>query len=306
MRVEKYRGVELLMAAGAAPAPGSKAEPDQIRVAFLDANTILAGDRIELRMAIDRIKTGKLTASRGGILAGIGDLVAANDLWMVVEMPASALKDLLAVMAERSARPLGGYSKEWKPVTQTIVDIAPTKPAAAVPPGMVQIPKGDYEFFVRGIEIEGGNDPGVDVQYPWEDVPRRFHQHRLHVPSFHIDRTPVTNAEFSRFLEATRYRPQDDHNFLRDWKDGRFPEGWANKPVTWVLSFRRTTSRPVRPGIRMSRNSTSGSSLSMRRRASGPSPAIPTMSSSGHAAARRSRMRTSPSRRRSSVRSSKV
>ena len=25
-------------------------------------------------------------------------------------------------------------------------------------------------FEVRGIEIEGGNDPGVDVQYPWEDM----------------------------------------------------------------------------------------------------------------------------------------
>lgn len=148
--------------------------------------------------------------------------------------PTGALKDLLATMAERSARPLGGYSKEWKPVTQTIVDIAPTQPAAAVPRGMVQIPEGDYEFVVRGIEIEGGNDPGVDVQYPWEDAARRFHQHRLHVEGFHIDRTPVTNAEFSRFLEATHYRPQDDHNFLRDWKDGRYPEGWANKPVTWV------------------------------------------------------------------------
>ena len=24
--------------------------------------------------------------------------------------------------------------------------------------------------------IEGGNDVGVDVQYPWEDAPRRYHQ----------------------------------------------------------------------------------------------------------------------------------
>ena len=26
----------------------------------------------------------------------------------------------------------------------------------------------------------------------------------------------------------------DDLNFLRDWKNGAYPEGWANKPVTWV------------------------------------------------------------------------
>ena len=23
-------------------------------------------------------------------------------------------------------------------------------------------------------------------------------------------------------------------NFLRDWKNGNYPEGWDNKPVTWV------------------------------------------------------------------------
>ena len=27
---------------------------------------------------------------------------------------------------------------------------------------------------------------------------------------------------------------KDDLNFLRDWKDGTYPDGWANKPVTWV------------------------------------------------------------------------
>ena len=88
--------------------------------------------------------------------------------------------------------------------------------------------------MVRGIEIEGGNDPGVDVQYPWEAVGRRFHRHRVHVASFYIDRAPVTNAEFKTFVDATRYHLKDDHNFLRDWKDGSYPEGWDKKPVTWV------------------------------------------------------------------------
>jgi iron(II)-dependent oxidoreductase len=43
----------------------------------------------------------------------------------------------------------------------------------------LQIPGGDYVFKVQGIEIEGFNDIGVDVQYPWEDMPRRFHEHRM-------------------------------------------------------------------------------------------------------------------------------
>lgn len=145
-----------------------------------------------------------------------------------------SLRSLLAFMAERSKRPLASYSRDWKPVTQTVVDIRPTTPLADAPAEMVRIPAAEYDFEVHGIEIEGGNDPGVDVQYPWEDMPRRFHANRVRVPAFYIDRTPVTNAEFKKFLDKTRYHPHDDHNFLRDWKDGVFPAGWENKPVTWV------------------------------------------------------------------------
>ena len=145
-----------------------------------------------------------------------------------------AAQDLLKFMADRSRRPLTSYSREWKPVPQTIVEIAPTEPMSAAPSGMVRIPEGDFDFQVSGIEIEGGNDPGVDVQYPWEDLPRRYHHHRVHMHTFYMDRVPVTNAEFKKFLDATRYHPQDDHNFLRAWQNGNFPAGWENKPVTWV------------------------------------------------------------------------
>ena len=72
------------------------------------------------------------------------------------------------------------------------------------------------------------------MQYPWEDSPRRGHQHRLAIKPFFIDKYPVTNAEFKKFLDASHYRPKDDHNFLRDWKAGSPPAGWENKPVTWV------------------------------------------------------------------------
>jgi formylglycine-generating enzyme required for sulfatase activity len=99
---------------------------------------------------------------------------------------------------------------------------------------MVKIPAGVFDFRVSGVEVEGGNDIGVDVQYPWEDSPRRHHRKTLLMKAFYIDRSPVTNEEFRKFLDATKYHPRDDYNFLKDWKDGRFPEGGANKPVTWV------------------------------------------------------------------------
>ena len=49
-----------------------------------------------------------------------------------------------------------------------------------------------------------------------------------------IDKYPVTNAQFKQFLDATHYAPKDAINFLRDWKNGTFPQGWDNRPVTWV------------------------------------------------------------------------
>jgi formylglycine-generating enzyme required for sulfatase activity len=75
---------------------------------------------------------------------------------------------------------------------------------------------------------------GVDVQYPWEDAPRRFHEHRMQIKPFYMDKHPVTNAEFKEFLDATHYHPKDNRNFLKDWINGSYPDSWDKKPVTWV------------------------------------------------------------------------
>jgi iron(II)-dependent oxidoreductase len=148
--------------------------------------------------------------------------------------PGSDVTDLLGKMKAMSARPLASYSDEWKPLAQTLVDIKPTAVAATTPEGMMKIPGGDFHFKIEGIEIEGHNDVGVDVQYPWEKDARRFHDHRLTVKPFYIDKYPVTNSQFKTFLDATRYRPADALNFLKDWTNGQYPQGWDNKPVTWV------------------------------------------------------------------------
>jgi formylglycine-generating enzyme required for sulfatase activity len=129
---------------------------------------------------------------------------------------------------------LDSFSDTWHVLPQQLVAIHPTKAVVSAPEGMVAIPGGTFNFKVAGIEIEGGDWNGVDVQYPWEDSPRRDHIHKMEIAPFYIDRYPVTNEEFKKFVDATHYHPRDDHNFLRDWKDGTYPTGWANKPVTWV------------------------------------------------------------------------
>jgi iron(II)-dependent oxidoreductase len=148
--------------------------------------------------------------------------------------PDSGIQKLMSKMKELSATPLSAYSHEWKTVPQQIVPIASVKPPAASPVDMVKIPEADFDFRVSGIEIEGLNDIGVDVQYPWEDSARRTHDHPMHLKSFWIDKYPVTNAQFKKFLDATHYHPKDDLNFLQDWSGGTYPAGWDNKPVTWV------------------------------------------------------------------------
>jgi iron(II)-dependent oxidoreductase len=99
---------------------------------------------------------------------------------------------------------------------------------------MVEIPAATYDFKVRGLEIEGGVQAGVDVAYPWEAEPRRFHDHVLNIGRFFIDKNPVTNLQYKAFLEASHYAPADDGHFLKDWTGGAYPAGWGDKPVTWV------------------------------------------------------------------------
>ncbi len=162
----------------------------------------------------------------------------ASGFGSVLAQPApadGALNEFLAKMKQLNAQPLSSFPKTWRFLPQQIVAIPPAPAASTAPEGMIKVPAAsDFLFDVHGIEIEGGDDIGVDVQYPWEDSPRRHHSHKMSIPSFYIDKYPVTNAAFARFLSATRYHPDDDHNFLRDWKDGRFPAGLENRPVTWV------------------------------------------------------------------------
>ena len=148
--------------------------------------------------------------------------------------PPGDLDAFLSKMKDLTGRPLRTYSKEWKVLPQQMVEIAPTRKPPAPPPGMTAIPAGAFDFRVSGIEIEGGNEDGVDLQYPWEPSPRRHHRRLMQAAAFYIDLYPVTNAEFKKFLDATDYRPGDDHNFVRDWRNGTYPGGWAKKPVTWV------------------------------------------------------------------------
>jgi iron(II)-dependent oxidoreductase len=142
--------------------------------------------------------------------------------------------DLMGRMRAMTVNSLQSYSANWEPLKQDQVPIEPTAPAVSTPPEMVAIPAGAFDFAVTGQEIEGGQAAGVDVAYPWEQSPRRSHIHRMVIHRFLMDREPVSNSRFKVFMDATHYAPKDAENFLKDWREGTFPVGWGDKPVTWV------------------------------------------------------------------------
>lgn len=147
----------------------------------------------------------------------------------------AAAAPVLAAQLALAARPLASYSREWRASPQRIVAQRPSPRVKVAPPGMVTVPAmAAFEFRVTGLQIEGENRPGLDVQYPWESVARREHVHRMAVSAFHIDRHPVTNEAFARFLSASGYRPSDDHNYLAHWQAGGPIAGDLNRPVVWV------------------------------------------------------------------------
>ncbi|MHA4844820.1 formylglycine-generating enzyme family protein [Flavitalea antarctica] len=86
---------------------------------------------------------------------------------------------------------------------------------------MSVIPAGRFKFkATHGDEF---------IPYPRQDVDSIFN-----MPVFLIDKFPVTNQQFSEFLQASGYRPSDTSNFLKHWDDGKIPKGQEQFPVVYV------------------------------------------------------------------------
>jgi iron(II)-dependent oxidoreductase len=154
------------------------------------------------------------------------------------DMPVD-FRAFLSTMHRMTAKPLSDYSAANTVLTQTVDPNPSTKLYSGAPSGMIKIPGGRFQFVVEGTEIEGTDEPGVDVQYPWESQPSYTHSHQMTIRTFYLDRTEVTNLQYQVFMDATGYRPADMHNFLKDWSwsipaHPHYKEGWDNKPVTWV------------------------------------------------------------------------
>ena len=162
---------------------------------------------------------------------GYGAVLAVNN-----NMADNGFAAFLLNIKQLAKTPLNSLPAEWHFLPQHIINIAPTPHHKTAPEGMVLIPAAkNFKFDVKGVMIEGDDIPkGVDVQYPWEDTAGREHHKLLYISSFYMDKYPVTNIQFKKFMDASHYKPKDAYNFLKYWINGTYPTGWGNKPVTYV------------------------------------------------------------------------
>jgi len=134
------------------------------------------------------------------------------------EAPDAKLAPFLATMATMTTTPLSALDAEWKVMHQSLVPIAPTASYKSPPPGSVRIPATtSFKFVTSGLEIEGDDSHGVDVQFPFEDSPRRSHEHTMGVSAFYMDKYPITTTNYSSYLAATGYTPKESNYWLRNW-----------------------------------------------------------------------------------------
>lgn len=159
---------------------------------------------------------------------GVGGVLAVSD-----ETP-----DLRAFLAEQAA--LVARASD-DPATPPIAQTLRAAPRAVVMPidgTLAAIPAyaGDLSVTFTVRECGFYDLPGVtipDLNYGGLHRPITFSR-RVALTPYAIGLTPVTNAEFARFLAVTGYRPDVPDNFLKHWVAGRVPAGLEDHPVVYV------------------------------------------------------------------------
>ncbi|MRR19163.1 sulfatase-modifying factor protein [bacterium] len=96
-----------------------------------------------------------------------------------------------------------------------------TPPSAEVPEGMVLVPAAALTYKLSA------SDEFVAYPSAGKEITTA-------VDSFLIDRYPVTNEEYLRFIRETRYIPSDTANYLKHWERGMPVIGQERYPVVYV------------------------------------------------------------------------
>jgi iron(II)-dependent oxidoreductase len=97
---------------------------------------------------------------------------------------------------------------------------APPPPKVVTPPRTIINPKDGKEMIlIPASEFVMGSDEGEEREKP---------PHKVYIDPFYISRYPVTNGEYKKFVDATKYSPPSP------WQNGKIPPGKENHPVVNV------------------------------------------------------------------------
>ena len=102
-----------------------------------------------------------------------------------------------------------------------ISEVTPTQKASGVLSGMIPIAGGSFDFQVT--------NPDQFIPYPDYSKGRT-----VEVSPFHMDKYPVTNQDYHRFVKESGYLPSDNTNYLKHWKSGKYMDGAGDHPVVYV------------------------------------------------------------------------
>jgi formylglycine-generating enzyme required for sulfatase activity len=103
---------------------------------------------------------------------------------------------------------------------------------------MVEVPAASVTLRIEVRERECGfyeSSPadGHQLRSVYNFAVRTF-ERPITLKRFGMDLTPVTNAQFARFIQATNYRPRHPENFLKHWVNQAPPPGLEDHPVVYV------------------------------------------------------------------------
>lgn len=155
------------------------------------------------------------------------------------------LMELLSRQREQAAasQPREDARNAARPVLEPVTPIMRTPTATAAPAGMVLVPGATIRMKIEHTRRECGcyPDPGTPeakwVDFLWGSPFDGMLKHDIGpvtIPSFFVDETEVSNAQFKRFLDESDYQPRVRDNFLKLWPDGRMPAELADHPVVYV------------------------------------------------------------------------
>jgi formylglycine-generating enzyme required for sulfatase activity len=148
-------------------------------------------------------------------------------------------KDFNQFLKRQARMNARSVSDTARPQVQTrLLAVRSTTPRIAVPDSMVEIPSATLELSINMRVRECGfyestppANHGFQNSYAFQV---QHFRRRVEFKRFAMDETPVTNAQFARFLQAGGYRPRHSENFLKHWHGGRPLPGQEEHPVVCV------------------------------------------------------------------------